>query len=170
MSNFWSLSDSNGIRTHDHLVRKRKLNHLWVRIPLLSLKLQIWSLLRARSSLTFRQTIECGVTLKLVRDMLITYSYFLLLCSLYASVWLCFRYHKFKTFLVLDLMISVLLNSFLYATNSKTKFFRVTEIHLLFCRRKQALWLIIADWKSFLFRYNLLSYILHWSKLNTCFL
>ena len=24
----WSLSDSNGIRTHNHLVRKRKLNHL----------------------------------------------------------------------------------------------------------------------------------------------
>ena len=52
----WSLSDSNGIRTHNHLVRKRTLNHLaklaslakwlsvclrtkwlWVRIPLLSL-------------------------------------------------------------------------------------------------------------------------------------
>ena len=42
--------------------------------PLLSLKLQIWRLLRARSSLTFRQTIECGFTLKLVRDMIITYS------------------------------------------------------------------------------------------------
>ena len=28
----WSLSDSNGIRTHNHLVRKRTLNHLngWV--------------------------------------------------------------------------------------------------------------------------------------------
>ena len=24
----WSLSDSNGIRTHNHLVRKRTLNHL----------------------------------------------------------------------------------------------------------------------------------------------
>ena len=49
----WSLSDSSGIRTHKHLVRKRTLNHLvklakwlgvrlrtkrlWVRIPLLSL-------------------------------------------------------------------------------------------------------------------------------------
>ena len=47
---------------------------LWVRIPLLSLKLQISCLLRARSSLTFRQTIKCGFTLKLVRDMIITYS------------------------------------------------------------------------------------------------
>ena len=47
---------------------------VWVRIPLLSLKLQIWRLLQARSSLTFRQTIECGFTLKLVRDMIITYS------------------------------------------------------------------------------------------------
>ena len=85
--------DSNEIQTHNHLVRKRTLNHLakltslakwlsvrlrtkwlWVRIPLLSLKLQIWRLLRARSSLTFSQTIECGFTLKLVRDMIITYS------------------------------------------------------------------------------------------------
>ena len=47
---------------------------LWVRIPLLSLKLQTWSPLRARSSLTFRQTIECKFTLKLVRHMIVTYS------------------------------------------------------------------------------------------------
>ena len=46
-----------------------------VRIPLLSLKIQIWRLLRARSSLTFRQTIECRFTLKFVRDMIITYSH-----------------------------------------------------------------------------------------------
>ena len=45
-----------------------------VRIPLLSLKLQIWHLLRARSSLTFRPTIEFRFTLKLVRDMIMTYS------------------------------------------------------------------------------------------------
>ena len=49
-------------------------NWLWVRISLLSLKPQIWRLLWARSFLTFRQTIMCGSTLKLVRDMLITYS------------------------------------------------------------------------------------------------
>ena len=42
------------------------------RISLLSLKLQIWRLLLARSSLAFRQTIECRFTLKLVRDMIIT--------------------------------------------------------------------------------------------------
>ena len=42
--------------------------------PLLSLKLQICRLLRARSSLTFNQTVECRFTLKLVRDMIITYS------------------------------------------------------------------------------------------------
>ena len=73
------ISDSNEIRTHNHLVRKRTLNHLaklarlakwlsvrlqtkslWIRISLLSLKLQIWRLLRVRSSLIFRQTIECG--------------------------------------------------------------------------------------------------------------
>ena len=77
--------DSKGIRTHNHIVHKRTLNHLaklgvrlrtkwlWVRILLLSLKLQIWRLPRARGSLTFRQTIECRFTLKLVRDMIITY-------------------------------------------------------------------------------------------------
>ena len=88
-----SQCDSNVIRNHNHLVRKWTLNYLaklaglakwlsvrlrtkwlWVRITLLSLKLQIWRLLRARSSLTFRQTIERGFTLKLVRDMIITYS------------------------------------------------------------------------------------------------
>ena len=47
---------------------------LWVWISLLSLKLQIWCLFRARSPLTFRHTIECRFTLKLVRDMIITYS------------------------------------------------------------------------------------------------
>ena len=45
---------------------------LWVRIPLLSLKFQIWRLLRARTSLTFRKAIKCSFTLKLVRKM-ITY-------------------------------------------------------------------------------------------------
>ena len=44
----WNLRDSNEIRTHNHLVRKRTLNNLyvhlrtkwlWVRISLLSLKL-----------------------------------------------------------------------------------------------------------------------------------
>ena len=48
---------------------------LWVRILLLSLKLQLWRLLRARSFLAFRQTIEWSFTLKLVRDMIITYSH-----------------------------------------------------------------------------------------------
>ena len=47
---------------------------LWVRVSLKSLKLPISHLFWARSSLTFRQTIECGFTLKLVRDMIITYS------------------------------------------------------------------------------------------------
>ena len=47
---------------------------LWIRIPLLSPKFQIWRLLLARSSLTFMQTIESRFTLKLVRDMIIRYS------------------------------------------------------------------------------------------------
>ena len=35
----------------------------------------MWRLFRARSFLTFRQTIECRFTQKLVRDMIIIYSY-----------------------------------------------------------------------------------------------
>ena len=46
---------------------------LWVWTLLMSLKLQVWHLLRAVSFLTFRQTIEYRFSLKLVRDM-ITYS------------------------------------------------------------------------------------------------
>ena len=52
-----------------------RTNCLWFRILLRSLKLQIWRLLRRRSSLTFRQTRECRFTLKLVRDMITTYSH-----------------------------------------------------------------------------------------------
>ena len=47
---------------------------LGVPIPMLSIKLKIWRLLQARSSLTFRQTIECGFILKVVRDMIIAYN------------------------------------------------------------------------------------------------
>ena len=56
------LSESNKIRTHHHLLRKPTLNHLAkssrintqpIRIMLLSLKLQIWHLLQAKSSWTF---------------------------------------------------------------------------------------------------------------------
>ena len=49
-----SSSDCNGTRTHNHLVRKRTLNHLrtkWlcVRVPLQSLKLQISRLFREKN-------------------------------------------------------------------------------------------------------------------------
>ena len=71
------LSDSNGIRTHNHIVRKHTLNHLaklaakwlsvhlrskwlWVRFPLLSLKLQISRVFLARRSLTFKQLQSVG--------------------------------------------------------------------------------------------------------------
>ena len=46
-----------------------RTKRLWFRIPLLSLKLQIWRLLRGIGSLTFRQIVECRFTLKLVRDI-----------------------------------------------------------------------------------------------------
>ena len=88
---------------HNHLVRKRTLSHsakvakwfrvrlqtkwLWVRIALLSLELQIWRLLRARRSLTFRQTIGCGFTMKLVRDMIIR---FIQKYGFLSKVWLFF--------------------------------------------------------------------------------
>ena len=65
---FYLLSDCNWTRSQNHLVCKRTLNHLanwlsfhlrtkWfqVRVQLQSLKLQILHLLRARSSLTFKQ-------------------------------------------------------------------------------------------------------------------
>ena len=79
-----SLTDSNGIRTHNHLVRKRTLNYLaklakWLSCvvsmsDMVPLNLQIWCLLWAKSSLTFRQTIACRFTLKPVHNMIITYS------------------------------------------------------------------------------------------------
>ena len=47
---------------------------LWVRISLQSLKLWIRRLLWVRCFLTFRETVECGFTLKLVHDMITTYS------------------------------------------------------------------------------------------------
>ena len=71
------IGDCNGIQTHNHLVRKRTLNHL-AKLT----KFGTWGLLRARSSLTFRQSVECRFTLNLVRDMIITYSWWLLLSIL----------------------------------------------------------------------------------------
>ena len=52
-----SINDCNLTRTQNHLVRKQTLNHLakLVRVQLQWLNLQISRLLRARSSLTFRQ-------------------------------------------------------------------------------------------------------------------
>ena len=46
---------------------------LWIRISSLSLKLQIWRLLRARI-VDIQASIECRFTLRLVRDMIIIYS------------------------------------------------------------------------------------------------
>ena len=58
---------------------------LWVRIPLLSPKLQTRRLLQARSSLAVRQTIECRFTLKLVCYMIITYSRYLFKVSYWST-------------------------------------------------------------------------------------
>ena len=89
ISNFLKTfaNESNGIRTHNHLVRKRTFNYLvnwlrvrlqnkwlWVQISLLSLKLQIPRLFRARSKefLNIQRTIYCRFTLKLLSVMIIT--------------------------------------------------------------------------------------------------
>ena len=75
-------------------------NWLWVRIPLLSLKLKIWYLFKPRSFFTFRQTIEVRLTLKLVRDMIITY------ISIYwwefvLNCWSAFQIFLIKTIMTL---------------------------------------------------------------------
>ena len=79
----------NAIRIYNHLVRKRTLNHLakltlkasltkWLSVRLRTkwfwVRISLLYLFGARSSLTFRQTIDCGFTLKLVLDLIITYS------------------------------------------------------------------------------------------------
>ena len=84
-----NISDSNGIQTHNHLVRKRTLNNL---AKLTSLSLSFWVLVHELSGcgfeshcchLNFRydacleqgvlwQTIECRLTRELIRDMIIT--------------------------------------------------------------------------------------------------
>ena len=51
---YLKISDCNGTRTHNHLVRKRTLKHL--------------------AKLDIQATVECGYTLKLVRDMIKTYN------------------------------------------------------------------------------------------------
>ena len=82
----WQQWDSNPQPLRfllNHLAKLASLGSkwLWVRIPLLLLQLQIWRLLRARSSLTFKQSIECRFALKLVRGMIITYSHWSLSIS-----------------------------------------------------------------------------------------
>ena len=81
------------------MIFRLRTKWLSVRIPLLSTTLQIWRLLRAKSSLTFRQTIQCGFTPKLVRDMIVTCSfYFTHLIRFWAvifSVWQFFLVYVF---------------------------------------------------------------------------
>ena len=56
------LSDCNCTRTHNHLVRKRTLNHLAQLVT------------SSKEFLDIQATIECGFTLKHVRDMIRIYS------------------------------------------------------------------------------------------------
>ena len=98
---------------------------LWVRIMLLSLKLQIWCLLQARSSLTFRRTLECRFSLEFVCDIIITYNSFsgftcsLILISLTISPLQCSRYFflsHLSSLIVLDFVLSILPVFFVYFT------------------------------------------------------
>ena len=66
------LSDSNGIRTHNHLVRIWTLHHfakLW--IPLCHLNFAFFS---RKESLDIQSNIECRCIRKRGRDMVITYN------------------------------------------------------------------------------------------------
>ena len=87
----WGLSDSNEMRTQNHLVCKGTQTHLAKLTKWLSCVVSTYLYLfqslpecqgipcsrrpfQVKNSLTFRQTIECEFILKLVRDMIITYS------------------------------------------------------------------------------------------------
>ena len=66
----WGLSDSNRIWTHNHLVHRQtimvslakclsvRLQTKWLRVRTPLVKLQIWCLLWARSTLTFRKNVD----------------------------------------------------------------------------------------------------------------
>ena len=76
---------------------------LWVR-SVAVIKLRIWRLLRARSSLTFRQSIECVFTLKRVRDMIIT-------CSNFENMFLKIY---FQTYYISTELLTVIKPSIIY--------------------------------------------------------
>ena len=59
--------DCNGTQTHNHLISKRTLNHL----TKLSSDMAPAS---SKEFLDIQATVECGFTLKLVRDMIKTYN------------------------------------------------------------------------------------------------
>ena len=79
----WSLSDCNWTQTHNHSVRKRTLNHLTKWLSVLSgcgfesscrhLNFS-FATASGKELLDIQATIECGFTLKRVRDIAITYS------------------------------------------------------------------------------------------------
>ena len=88
-ANDFHNNDCNWTRTQNHWAHKQTPNHLakwlsvclqikwfWVWVQLQSLKLQILHLLWERTFLDIQATIECGFTLKCIRDMTRTYSQF----------------------------------------------------------------------------------------------
>ena len=63
---FLKTCDCSGIRTYDHLVRKR--NPILVQIPLRSLNTSDIAPVLRKKLLDIQETIECRFTLKCVRD------------------------------------------------------------------------------------------------------
>ena len=74
LSTLYSLAECQGTPCSKQApYLKLQAKWVWIRISLLSLKLQKWRLLWAIRSVTFWQTTECRFALKLVRHMIITY-------------------------------------------------------------------------------------------------
>ena len=71
------MDDCNWTRTHNHLVHKRTLYHLVVvgSSPVAVTSISDFAPASSKEFLDIQATIECGFTLKRVRDMIRTYSH-----------------------------------------------------------------------------------------------
>ena len=83
------LSDYNRTQTHNHLVRKRTLNHLVKLDSHLNFRYQACF---EQESLDIQATIECGFTLKRVHDIIRTYGQNLVSLVASSAYFFCFLY------------------------------------------------------------------------------
>ena len=102
---------------------------LWFWIPLLTRKLQIWHLLRARSCLTSREIIKYRFTLKLERDMIISYSHWKL-CFVEKSLQI-FKKHEVG-FRILSFFWDVSENNIMVFNNENNDFNPLTAYYFSF--------------------------------------